>query len=31
MDNPNPNAVCITDEYGNKYNCRGDRIGRGRR
>ena len=31
MDNQNPNAVCITDEYGYKYNCRGDRIGRGRR
>ena len=31
MDNPNPNAVCLTDEYGYKYNCRGDRIGRGRR
>ena len=29
--NPNPNAVCITDEYGYKYNCRGDRIGGPRR
>jgi hypothetical protein len=26
----NPRSVAITDEYGNKYNCRGDRIGRGR-
>jgi hypothetical protein len=29
--NANPNAVCITDEYGYKYNCRGDRIGGPRR
>jgi hypothetical protein len=27
----NPNRVCITDEYGYKYNCRGDRIGAARR
>jgi hypothetical protein len=27
----NPNVPCITDEYGRKYNCRGDRIGGGRR
>ncbi|MBV8186801.1 MAG: hypothetical protein JOY64_10950 [Alphaproteobacteria bacterium] len=27
----NPNGVCITDEYGYKYNCRGDRIGGPRR
>ena len=26
----NPRAVAITDEYGNQYNSRGDRIGRGR-
>ncbi len=26
----NPRAVAITDEYGNKYNSRGDRIGHGR-
>ena len=26
-DESNPNRVCITDEYGYKYNCRGDRIG----
>ena len=25
-----PRAVAITDEYGNKYNSRGERIGRGR-
>ena len=25
----NPRAVAITDEYGNKYNSRGDKIGRG--
>jgi hypothetical protein len=25
------NSVAITDEYGRKYNCRGDRIGGGRR
>jgi hypothetical protein len=24
-------SVAITDEYGRKYNCRGDRIGGGRR
>ena len=30
-DQGNPNAVCITDEYGYKYNCRGDRIGGPRR
>jgi hypothetical protein len=30
-DQTNPNAVCITDEYGYKYNCRGDRIGGPRR
>jgi hypothetical protein len=29
--NANPNGVCITDEYGYKYNCRGDRIGGPRR
>jgi len=29
-DQTNPYTVCITDEYGRKYNCRGDRIG-GRR
>jgi hypothetical protein len=26
----NPRAVAITDEYGNQYNSRGDKIGRGR-
>ena len=26
----NPRTVAITDEYGNQYNSRGDRIGRGR-
>jgi len=26
----NPRAVAITDEYGNQYNSRGERIGRGR-
>lgn len=26
----NPRAVAITDEYGNQYNARGDKIGRGR-
>jgi len=26
----NPRGVAITDEYGNQYNSRGDRIGRGR-
>ena len=26
----NPRAVAITDEYGNQYNSRGDRIGHGR-
>jgi hypothetical protein len=26
----NPRAVAITDEYGNRYNSRGDKIGRGR-
>jgi hypothetical protein len=30
-DQRNPNSVCITDEYGYKYNCRGDRIGGPRR
>jgi hypothetical protein len=30
-DQANPNAVCITDEYGHKYNRRGDRIGGPRR
>jgi hypothetical protein len=30
-DQGNPNRVCITDEYGRKYNCRGDRIGGPRR
>lgn len=30
-DQGNPNTVCITDEYGYKYNCRGDRIGGPRR
>jgi hypothetical protein len=25
----NPRAVAITDEYGNQYNSRGDKIGRG--
>jgi hypothetical protein len=30
-DQRNPNGVCITDEYGHKYNCRGDRIGGPRR
>ena len=30
MDNTdNPRAVAITDEYGNQYNSRGERIGRG--
>ena len=29
--NASPNGVCITDEYGHKYNCRGDRIGGRRR
>lgn len=26
----NPHTVAITDEYGNKYNSRGERIGQGR-
>ena len=26
----NPRTVAITDEYGNQYNSRGDKIGRGR-
>lgn len=26
----NPRSVAITDEYGNKYNSRGERIGQGR-
>lgn len=26
----NPRAVALTDEYGNQYNSRGDKIGRGR-
>jgi hypothetical protein len=26
----NPRGVAITDEYGNQYNSRGDKIGRGR-
>ena len=26
----NPSSVAITDEYGNKYNSRGERIGHGR-
>jgi hypothetical protein len=26
----NPRAVAMTDEYGNQYNSRGERIGRGR-
>ena len=26
----NPRTVAITDEYGNQYNSRGDRIGRGK-
>ena len=26
----NPRTVAITDEYGNRYNSRGDKIGRGR-
>jgi hypothetical protein len=30
MGGDNPRAVAITDEYGNKYNSRGDRIGHGR-
>jgi hypothetical protein len=30
-DQANPNSVCITDEYGYKYNCRGNRIGGPRR
>jgi hypothetical protein len=30
-DQGNPNRVCMTDEYGYKYNCRGDRIGGPRR
>lgn len=29
-DSDNPRAVAITDEYGNKYNSRGERIGHGR-
>lgn len=27
--NDDPRAVAITDEYGNRYNSRGERIGRG--
>ena len=30
MGSDNPRVVAITDEYGNQYNSRGDRIGRGR-
>jgi hypothetical protein len=30
-DQGSSNSVCITDEYGYKYNCRGDRIGGPRR
>ena len=26
----NPRGVALTDEYGNQYNSRGDRIGRGK-
>lgn len=26
----NPRTVAITDEYGNQYNSRGEKIGRGR-
>lgn len=29
-DRDNPRAVAITDEYGNRYNSRGERIGQGR-